>query len=223
MNTPREITQELINELCKACRVPSFRIAVLRKEPCPVILIAGSMVGNVLEHLLFPLEYLATKVFKCADDSNPNVFRSVGIDRMTQIMASGCDVCPTDASFFPGNLQKSIEYGGHNKVILLFDRTRLERTHKVIAADTDPKLLEEARKTFPTCVPLEDGKSLWFSRIPSNDPTVNSTYEETWGYFIPGDPWQALLAIFLVGSDPIELRKSFEVSRDKGQLRELVA
>ena len=126
-------------------------------------------------------------------------FRSVDSDRLDYILEHGCDVDPTDATMFVSTLGKALEYGGFNKVIQIFDGSRLRSTFKEVNSDMDAAELEELRKTYPTAVKSTDGSRLWLSRLDENDRRLGTGYEIEYARYIPGDPWEVLLGLILVG------------------------
>jgi len=56
--------------------------------------------------------------------------------------------------------------------------------------------LESIRREYPTLLHLDDG-SLWFSRLPEGDNRIATDYESAYGWYVPGDPKEALSAVIL--------------------------
>ena len=52
-----------------------------------------------------------------------------------------------------------------------------------------------------------DGTKIWLSRLPENDRRRTTAYETAYARWIPGDPWDALVALFAVGQDLETLRE----------------
>ena len=75
----------------------------------------------------------------------------------------------------------------------------LRRSFRVFSASTPPEQIEAVRKEFPTVLKLKDG-TVWCSRLRNDDKRITTGYEEAYGWWIPGDPRDALAAIFLLGA-----------------------
>lgn len=133
-------------------------------------------------------------------------FRSVSIDRLDTVLATGIDVHPTDAVLFANTFDKAWEYGGFPKVMLALEIKGMSRTWKKRPSDAPEAELDELRKQYPTVVERADGEELWFSRLPEHDPRVATPYETAHGRWIPGDPFDVLRAILIFGQEP-ELAK----------------
>jgi hypothetical protein len=116
----------------------------------------------------------------------------------------GIDVEPTDARIYGGALDKAFEYGGTPKLVLAMrgwsqpdgDRTLLldknSRIHKHAEADVD---VESIQNTYPYAYPI-NGESNLYSRFPSLTG-AEIKYDQDYGYWIPGDPFDALVAMFI--------------------------
>jgi hypothetical protein len=130
-------------------------------------------------------------------------FRGVSIDRLETILRIGVDVEPPDSVIYVSDFDKAWEYGGFPKLVLAFKCDKLRRTHATVPADTPPEELSELTKTFPTVVPSIDGESLYLSRLAADDTALGTEYEWAYAYWIPGDPFDALVAA-LVFAPPAE-------------------
>jgi hypothetical protein len=127
--------------------------------------------------------------------------RGVELERLPTILKNGCDVEPVDAPLFVAHLKKAIEYGANGDQIVQFFRSqRLKRTwvEKPSSIGDDEK--EELRKTYPTVLTSRDGKLLWFTRLAEDDPRSTKDYEKCYGAWIPGDPFDALTCIIVLGA-----------------------
>ena len=110
---------------------------------------------------------------------------------------------PTSAHFYATqHVDKALEYGGAPKLLLLLDRSRLDRTYREVPADTDPRARAELTTVFPTVLPSADGRQLWLSRLPATDQGVTGSYEAEYEYWIPGDAAQALLGCIVLECGP---------------------
>ena len=127
--------------------------------------------------------------------------RGVGLDRLPLVLASGIDVQPADAVVYVDELDKALEYGGEEKLILILDPNNLASTWEEVDASLDPKRLSDLRSRYQTELRSEDGRTVWFSRLPRSDRRVSSDYEVAYARWIPGDPQEALLGLLLVGPD----------------------
>ena len=78
-------------------------------------------------------------------------------------------------------------------------RSRFDQRHRATGGVLFLASRKRAAKLaprYPTLVILEDG-SLWFSRMKEDDVRLASSYESAYGWYIPGDPNEALSAIVL--------------------------
>lgn len=125
-------------------------------------------------------------------------FRGVGLERLPTILATGVDVEPTTAPIFVSDFDKAWEYGGLPKVVMAFDGRHLERTYReVIISDTPADEIARLMVDYPTRIESLDGERLWLTRFPEMDTRANSSSEVEFARWIPGDPFNALLAVFV--------------------------
>jgi hypothetical protein len=131
------------------------------------------------------------------------VYRCVSPTHLPIVLRQGCDVKPTDAVLFVDfSTDKALEYGDRDtKVMLLFDAARMRPSHREVPSDLDPRELADLEKDHPTRLVSEDGRWLWLSRLPEGDRRINTPYETQYARWIPGDPWQALVCIVLLGRE----------------------
>jgi hypothetical protein len=128
--------------------------------------------------------------------------RCVSVEHLPNVLAYGCDVQPTDGVLWVDrSIDKTLEYGGEMKVMLVFRGERLMPTHREIPANTPPRELEALRRTYPTAIPSVDGQMLWLTRLPFEDRRATTPYETAYARWISGDPWEALLAVLVIGRD----------------------
>lgn len=116
-------------------------------------------------------------------------FRAVSVDRVATVLATGIDVEPSDAVIYANDFDKAWEYGHFPKVVLALKA--LDRTHREVPADTSPAELAAIQERFPTVLPSVDGERLWCSRLPADDPRINTSYEVNHAWWVPGDPLDA--------------------------------
>jgi hypothetical protein len=125
------------------------------------------------------------------------VFRGVELDRLEAITRSFVDVDPPDAVVFAGDLEKALEYGDWPKVVMALRWKAMKRSFDTLPETANPSDLEATGREYPTIIRLGDG-SFYCSRLPENDTRMNTSYEWTYGWFIPGDAKEALAAIFII-------------------------
>jgi hypothetical protein len=123
-------------------------------------------------------------------------FRGVSIDRLPVIARTGVDVEPADSPIFCDCIEKAWEYPGTGhrdtpRAVMAFKGASLARSFQTRSLDASADEIAEVRKSYPHMSEREH--DLWFSR---EEPRG---YEELYGYWIPGDAKDALLAIFLFG------------------------
>jgi hypothetical protein len=129
------------------------------------------------------------------------LFRGVPINRFLTVVTTGVDVQPADAPIYCSDFDKAWEYGGSShcfgpRMMFALDHNRLERTFRTLPLDATASELAETRETYPH--QHEDhSDALWFSRIDFYKPA----YEIPYGYWIPGNAKDALMAVFLHGAE----------------------
>jgi hypothetical protein len=136
--------------------------------------------------------------------------RCISQDRLPHVLQHGCDVWPTDAVMWIANgYGKALEYGSESrsaaKIMLLFNPTRLRSTFRQVFPEESKVDRDALKREYPTVLDLgEDGT--WFSRLPPEDRRIATPYESAYAKWIPGDPWEALSAIFVLGENLEDLR-----------------
>lgn len=129
--------------------------------------------------------------------------RGVPWDRLPVILATGCDVEPSDSPIFASCLEKALEYGHEgDQVIQVFDHECLRPSFCDRAVTISDEERAETERNYPTVIPSEDSSSLWFTRLSPDDSRAATGYEREYGYWIPGNPIEALCALILISSDP---------------------
>jgi hypothetical protein len=142
------------------------------------------------------------------------VFRAVNFDRISRVVATGADVVPTDSPIYADAFDKAWEYGGWPKLILAYASSAVERTFREVPANTPSEELRLLRERFPTVVASPDGTKLWLSRPAEDDRRLATPYEMAYGWWIPGDPFEALHAILVFArrEDVDVVRAALDVS-----------
>ncbi|WP_433287790.1 hypothetical protein ACQPZQ_34270 [Pseudonocardia sp. CA-142604] len=126
------------------------------------------------------------------------MFRGVSSDRLQTVLQTGVDVVPTNSVIYASDdFDKAWEYGDFPKVVLALDSRKVKPSWQMIPADTPPVELAEIGKVYPTAVPYSNGESLWLSRLPADDPRIATDYEASYAFWIPGNPLEAVRAVFV--------------------------
>jgi hypothetical protein len=178
------------------------QVSWLAHQPVPLLALgwAGSHLDQAFEQAVFMLGVQLSDAF--GRDVGWPSFRCVGLDRLPVLLRSGSDVEPSNSVIFVDrSASKALEYGGNDKLLLLYDPEQLRSSHCEVAADIDPAELAELSKNHPTQLTSKDGTHLWLSRLPEGDRRINSSYEIEYARWIPGDPWQALVGVVALGTD----------------------
>jgi len=125
------------------------------------------------------------------------IYRGSSVDRLPLIERVGIDVEPTNQMIFGCyDPTKSLEYG---PLLIALDSTMLRKSWRDVAADASAQEIAEAEAEFGTnFLPARDG-SRWYTRGRLDDPMVARPGEQEYGHYIPGDPWEALLGVWLFG------------------------
>jgi hypothetical protein len=182
---------------------PAINVELLANQPVTLLLTPRN--GGRRDDLSRALGFIGSRLFSHRDEAPHFLFRGVGIKRLAQVMRTGCDVTPSTAPIYASQYpSKAMEYG---EVIMAFDPDKLDRTFRRVSKSESPETLKQLKEEYPTL--LEVDGHLWFSRLPPDDGRTGTTYESYYSFFIPGDPRQALLMLFLIGDDPAALRTEF--------------
>lgn len=135
-------------------------------------------------------------------------YRGVGLDRLRTILTTGVDVEPTTAPIFVAEFKKAWEYGGWPKVVMAFDGEQLERTYRdIIISDTSPDEIARLMVDYPTRIEDVSGGRLWLTRLEATDSRAGTPYEYGFARWIPGNPFDALLAVFVFTPEVKEARQ----------------
>ena len=135
-------------------------------------------------------------------------FRGVSMDGLRVVLKTGVDVEPSNSVIWANDLDKALEYGDWPKVVMAFDSEHLKRSWIEIEAGASANETEKIRRDYPTVIP--DGDKLYCSRIPSDAPQLMTAYEFQHAFWIPGNPFEALKAVFIVfrPQDQEEIREA---------------
>ena len=127
-------------------------------------------------------------------------FRCVSFDRFQSVLKTGVDVAPSHHHIYVcSDYEKALEYGGAQKIMLVYDSELLHKTYREVSFNTPTAELQALADRFSTRLTSADSTTFWFSRLPEDDTALASGYEREYGHWIPGDPFEALKAIILIG------------------------
>jgi hypothetical protein len=125
------------------------------------------------------------------------LFRCVEIGRHRTILSNYIDVEPADAAIFATEyLDKALEYGEWPKLLLILRPDSMSRSFRSVPNTTSPRELAMIQLEYPTVVDQRDG-TLHFSRLKQDNKRLASTYEEAYGWYVSGDPKEALAALVI--------------------------
>lgn len=137
-----------------------------------------------------------------AEGAHSLEFRGVPLARLAGVLRTGIDVAPTDAPIFcTDGVDKAFEYARPGVgetgpgLVLALRGPHLARTYRDLDADASPAVIAEIRETYPHPAGNPGGR-IRFSRLA--DQTTPG-YEEAYGYWIPGNAREALVAVCVLG------------------------
>ncbi|MGH3331439.1 MAG: hypothetical protein ACRDPJ_09055 [Nocardioidaceae bacterium] len=130
--------------------------------------------------------------------------RGVEIGRLPTILSSGIDVDPTHGIIYCEFGDKAYEYGGFPKVIMVFrykndaGRQVTLPVFRTVFPNSSPDSVAEARKLYPFQLGRDSAGREHRCRVQP-ESQAHANYLSACGYFIPGNPWDALTAVFVFG------------------------
>lgn len=171
-----------------------------------ITILVSPKLSEVRTDLSSALEFIAQKLFPRHDDTQNLLFRGVEPTRLSQVQEFGCDVNPSTAPIYASEYaEKAMEYGN---LVMVFDSTKLDKTYRRVPKSESPEILSRLKEEYPTAI--EEDEHWWFSLLPPDNRRTGTLYESHYTFFIPGDPHEALLMIFLMGNDLNSLRAEFQ-------------
>ena len=172
----------------------------------PITILISPRLNENGQDLSSALEFIASKLIPRCDSTRNLLFRAVELTRLGQVTNFGCDVAPSTAPIYASeSAKKALEYGN---VVMVFDPARLDKTFAKVLKSECPATLRRLSKEYPSVKVIEEDW-LWFSKLPPGDGRIGTGYEMDYSFFIPGNPHEALLMIFLIGNDRDMLRAEF--------------
>jgi hypothetical protein len=204
---PLDQLQGHIDESVKWGVCSDVDLAILADTPYTILVTFRTPKKSA--ELMGGLKFIASKALQRKVDAPALLFRSVDIEQLGQVFRTGCDVVPSDAPLYATEYGgKALEYGGTDKVIMVFDPSKLQKTYKRASRAESTEVLNQLRKEYPSVIEI-DPDWLWFSKLPPGDARIGSSYETEYSFFIPAAPREALLMVFVVGNDRHSLRAEF--------------
>jgi hypothetical protein len=152
-------------------------------------------------------------LFKAVDDAGVGLtfvdlascqFRGVPFERFGRVIATGIDIEPTTAHVYVDGFDKALEYGDWPKVVLALKNDALRHTGRRVRSDISPAELSALRQEYQTTRRSDDGQWLWLSRLPKDSTAVGTAYEMDYARWIPGNPKEALRAVFVLTHPSVE-------------------
>jgi hypothetical protein len=183
----------------------SIEPRLVRREPVPLfqLEIAGAQytVHPPFDHFALlqrASELSGVDLWDCG-------FRGINASKLPSVIRNGIDVDPTTSIVFVDDFEKAWEYGQWPKIIIALDWSKLDHTFREVPAATSSEELTSLCAKFPTKRVSKDGSLLWLSRLGDNDPRVTTEYEVAYARWIPGNPFDALRAVFAFGLTDADL------------------
>ena len=174
---------------------PNKDIELAAVTPCPVLLCPGVYGELVADDLHMLATCYAIETVRAAKRFLQ--YRGVALERLPIVLRSGCDVEPPDRAFWSAErIDKALEYGGLEKVLLVYDPRRLTRAWVVIEADCPAQDRADLARLYPTIV-WDNGESTKLSRLPPSEYHGGIGYDD-YAHWIPADPFEALLLIIAI-------------------------
>jgi hypothetical protein len=126
------------------------------------------------------------------------LFRAVSLDAKERVLMNGIDVLPTDAVIWANDLEKALEYGGSNQLVMILYRKSMRPSFMLVDRNSTPEVIKSIEEEYGTNPVAFDDGTLFYSRLPSTDRRRASPYEVENGWYIPGDPFSVLAGIIFV-------------------------
>jgi hypothetical protein len=190
----------------------STPLHVMAVQPRPILVISDANYSNsrsLYDSLLkFPLMDIGQAI---AGRELPLIHRCRPLKQLEYILRNGCDADPTDNVISCAEIEKALEYGDsqagqrdpdkvYGGVLMSFDASRLSQSSaRVKTAALTPELQLELESIYPFSKEL--GGKTYFTRVAPNEKQFGSEYERDFGWFIPGDPFDALVALTIFGQE----------------------
>ena len=76
------------------------------------------------------------------------LYRGVSLEATQRILENGIDVIPTDAVIWANALEKALEYGGENQLIMILNPRDMKRSYIQLDRNADPDTREAVEKEY---------------------------------------------------------------------------
>lgn len=174
---------------------PSKDIELAAVAPCPVLICPGVYGALIADDLDMLAMCYAIDTVRAAKRFLQ--YRGVALDRLPTVLRSGCDVEPSDRAFWSAQgIEKALEYGGLDQLVLVYDPRRLTPAWVIVDADCPAPERANLEKLYPTVV-WKKGESTKLSRLPPSEYQGGIGYDN-YAQWIPADPFEALLLIIAI-------------------------
>ena len=193
---------------------PTKDVELAAVAPCPVLICPGVFGELVAADLDMLAMCYAIETVRAAQRFLQ--YRGVALERLPVVLRSGCDVEPSDRPFWSAErIDKALEYGGREQLLLVYDPRRLTPAWVILDADCPASKRADLERLYPTVV-WENGESTKLSRLPPSEYHGGIGYDN-YAHWIPADPFEALLMIVAIGRPEYPLMS--EVLRMIGECR----
>lgn len=174
---------------------PNKDVEIAAVAPCPVLMCPGHSAETIADDLTTLSMCYGIEVIRAG--KRLLQYRGVALNRLPRILRAGVDTEPTHGVFWSSDrIDKALEYGGRDKVLLVFDPRRLAPATVILDSDRVPEERCEVERMYPTVV-WETGQSTKLSRLPASEYHGGIGYDH-YAYWIPDDPFDALMLIIAV-------------------------
>jgi len=187
---------------------PNQDIEIAAVTPCPVLICAGQRSEIIADDLATLSMCYGIEAIRAG--KRLLQYRGVALNRLPTILQTGVDTQPPHGVFWSSDrIAKALEYGGRDKVLLVFDPRRLRPAWVILDTDCSPEERREFERMYPTVV-WETEQSKKLSRLPAREYHGGTGYDH-YAYWIPDDPFDALILIIAIA--PMECPLVSEVLR----------
>ncbi len=167
-------------------------VTVAAVSPCPVLICSGHYGEVIADDLNAIATCYAIEIVR--ESRRFLEYRCVALDRLPTILRTGRDAEPADGVFWAAeDIEKALEYGGREQVLMVYDPRRLKSAWIQIGAECSATDRLEMERLYPTLV-WDDGQSIKRSRLPSSEYQGGLGYDH-YAHWIPEDPFEALVLI----------------------------
>ena len=188
-------------------RPSNLKYTQIVKSPIPIWFVEGTSRPSDSDA---PVDEVYSMLVK--EEHDFPEYRGVKIERLQQILLTGVDVEPTDAALFASDIDKAWEYPSMSqpRVVYALRKSQMKRSWTMLTPGATEEQIAETRREYPH--QHENSEFLRFSRIAEQDR--NLSYENAYGYWVPGNAKDALVAIFLFGYTADDFEQAMQTVQD---------